>query len=73
MAKAASKKAEKKQTKKTKKESYLKSVKKEMALVKWPTLKDVFKNTIATVAICVIVVAFFELLNFLLALAIDKL
>lgn len=67
MAKAAGKKAETKKTKKVKKESYLKSVKKEMSLVKWPTLKDVIKNTIATVVLCVVICGFFILLNFLLA------
>ena len=62
-------KAEKKsKTKaKAKKESYLKSVHKEMKLVKWPTWKEVFKNTVATLILIVIIVGFFLLLNFLLA------
>lgn len=49
------------------KESYLKSVAKEMKLVKWPTWKEVLKNTIATIVLVVIIVGFFLLLNLLLA------
>ncbi len=52
---------------KVKKDSYLKSVGKELKLVKWPTWKEVLKNTIATVVLIVIVVGFFLLLNLLLA------
>ena len=65
--KKASKPKTKKEVKKTPKESYLKSVKKEMALVKWPTWKEVLKNTIATVVFCAIVCIFFILLNLLLS------
>ena len=49
--------------KETKKENYFKGVKKEMALVKWPSGKEVLKNTIATVVLCVLVAVFFLLLN----------
>ena len=52
---------------KVKKDNYLKSVRKEMKLVKWPTWKEVFKNTIATLVLIVIIVTFFLLLNLLLA------
>ena len=52
---------------KAKKENYLKSVHKEMKLVKWPTWKEVLKNTIATVVLIIIIVGFFLLLNMLLA------
>lgn len=49
--------------KKTPKENYFKGVKKEMALVKWPTWGEVLKNTIATVVLVIIIVGFFLLLN----------
>lgn len=65
--KKVSKKNNKKVTKKVKSESYFKGVKKEMALVKWPTWKEVIKNTIATIVLCVIVCGFFILLNLLLS------
>ena len=51
--------------KKVKKESFLKQVRNEMKLVKWPTWKDVLKNTIATLVLVIIVVLFFLLLNFI--------
>ena len=50
--------------KKVKKEPFLKAVRNEMKLVKWPTWKEVLKNTIATVVLVIIVVVFFLLLNF---------
>ena len=65
MAKTAKKKSAKP---KAKKEGYLKSVAKEMKLVKWPTWKEVLKNTLATIVLIVIIVGFFLLLNFLLAI-----
>ena len=65
MAKATSKK---KVTKKTKKENFLKSVKKELGLVKWPSWKEILKNTIATIVFCLIVCGFFLLLNLLLSI-----
>ena len=52
---------------KTKKENYFKGVKKEMKLVKWPTFRDVLKNTIATIVFCAVVCAFFLLLNLILS------
>ena len=64
MAKETAKKSPKN---KVKKEGYLKSVRNEMKLVKWPTGKEVLKNTIATVVLVVIVVVFFLLLNFALS------
>lgn len=57
----------KEKVKKTNQESYLKGVKKEMKLVKWPSAKDVVKNTIATVIMIVFVVGFFLLLTMGLA------
>lgn len=50
------------------KEGYLKGVKKELQLVKWPTWKEVLKYTIATILFCVIVCAFFLLLTFVLSI-----
>ena len=58
---------DKKPKTKKQKENYLKSVKKEMKLVKWPTWKEVIKNTIATIVLIVILCGFFLLLNLLLA------
>ena len=64
MAQDKSKKVAKK---KTKKEPFLKSVKNEMKLVKWPPWKEVLKNTIATIVLVVVIVLFFLLLNFILS------
>ena len=61
------KKVEKKKNK-APKERYLKQVKKELKLVKWPTKKEVLKYTIATIVFCLIISAFFILLNFLMSL-----
>ena len=52
---------------KEKKESYVKGIKKELKLVKWPDAKEIVKYTIATIVFCIILVAFFELLNVILA------
>lgn len=50
-----------------KKENYFKSIKKELKLVKWPTFKEVVKYTLATIIFCVVLCAFFILLNMLMA------
>lgn len=65
--KKVAKKSTKKNTPKAPKESFLKGVKKEMSLVKWPTWKEVLKNTISTLVLCIIVCGFFILLNLLLS------
>ena len=70
--KKATKKAVEKNTKKTKKttnkkQGYLKQVKSEMKKVSWPEKKDVAKYTIATLAFCLIVCGFFQLLNLVLS------
>ena len=52
---------------KVKKENFFKSVKNEMKLVKWPTGKEVLKNTIATIVLVVLIVVFFILLNMALS------
>ena len=66
-SKKTTKKVEKKSTKKQtkKKETFFKGVKKEIAKVKWPKASEVIKYTVATVALILIVVAFFSLLNLL--------
>ena len=53
--------------KKQKKESLIKSVKQEMKKVKWPTAKEILKYTFATLAFCLILAAFFMLLNVILS------
>lgn len=59
----------KKETKKNKaKESYIKQVRKELKLVKWPTFKEVLKYTGSTIVLCLIICAFFLLLNLLLSI-----
>ena len=50
------------------KEHFVAGIKKEIKLVKWPTLKEIIKYTFATVFLCIILVVFFELLNVLMAL-----
>ena len=70
--KKATKKVTVKNTKKTKKttakkQGYLKQVKNEMKKVSWPEKKDVAKYTIATLAFCLIVCGFFQLLNLVLS------
>lgn len=67
--KKATKKVAVKSTKKktTKKQGYLKQVKGEMKKVSWPEKKDVAKYTIATLAFCLIVCGFFQLLNLVLS------
>ena len=54
----------KKEVKKAPKEKFMTGVKKELKLVKWPNAKDILKYTIATILFCIILVIFFELLNF---------
>ena len=54
--------------KKVKKEKYFKQVSKELKLVKWPTIKEVMKYTIATILFCLILSGLFMLLNLLLSI-----
>lgn len=49
------------------KESYIKKVKKELKLVKWPTAKEVLKYTISTMVFCIILCCLFMALNLLLS------
>lgn len=61
------KKQNNKPTTKQPKEKFFAGIKRELKLVKWPTFKEIVKYTIATVVFCLILVAFFELLNALMA------
>lgn len=69
--KSPKKKTNQKQVKKPK-EGFFKGIKKEMSLVKWPTGKEVVKNTIATVVFCLIICAFFIALYFLLTAVVGE-
>lgn len=57
------KKKEKKQKEKVKKERFLKGVKLELKKVTWPSKKEIFKYSVATLIFCFIVVTFFQLLD----------
>ena len=57
----------KKQTNKKQKEKFMTAVKKELKVVKWPTVKEIVKYTIATILFCVVCVLFFEILNIIMA------
>ena len=50
------------------KESYLKRVRKELKLVKWPTAKEVLKYTISTIVFCVFLCVIFMALNLIMSL-----
>lgn len=49
------------------KEKFLTGIKKELKVVKWPTIKEILKYTLATILFCVVLVGFFEILNILMA------
>ena len=49
------------------KEKFFTKIKTELKLVKWPTFKEIFKYTVATIVFCIILVLFFEVLNLLMA------
>ena len=57
----------KSKAKKKKKTGYETTIKKELKLVKWPTKKEIVKYTIATIIVCLIIVAFFGILEFVMA------
>ena len=69
MAKEVKKEKKVKKTKKVKKngESFLKGLKKEISMVKWPSRQDLIKYTIATIVLCIILVLFFQFLDVILA------
>lgn len=49
------------------KEKFTVGMKKELKLVKWPTVKEILKYTVATVLFCIVLALFFELLNLAMA------
>ena len=49
------------------KEKFFVGLKKELKLVNWPEAKSIFKYTIATIIFCIVLVAFFEVLNLIMA------
>lgn len=62
------KKIVKKDTKKkVQKEGLIKGIKKELKVVNWPSAKEIIKYTIATIVFCIVLVAFFEVLNIIMA------
>ncbi len=68
MAKEIKKEKKVKKAKKAKNNnSFFKSLKKEISMVKWPEGKDLVKYTIATIVLCVILVLFFQFLDVILA------
>ena len=52
---------------KTVKEPFFSGLSKELKLVKWPSAKEIVKYTLATLVLCIILVAFFEVLNLIMA------
>ncbi len=46
-----------------KKEGFFKGIKLELKKVTWPSKKEVFKYSVATLVFCVIVMAFFQVLD----------
>ncbi len=57
------KKKEKKKNIKKKKEGFFKGIRLELKKVTWPSKKEVFKYSMATLVFCIVVVAFFQILN----------
>ncbi len=58
------KKIIKKNKEKKQKEGFFKGIKLELKKVSWPDKKDVIKYSIATLVFCIVIVVFFQLLNF---------
>ena len=56
-----------KKTEKVKKENFFKGVRSELSKVKWPSKKEVFKYTIATLVFIIVLVIFFVLLDLLMS------
>ncbi len=57
------KKNEKKKKNAKKKEGFFKGIKLELKKVSWPSKKEVFKYSVATLVFCVIVMVFFQILD----------
>ena len=62
------KKNKEKKEKNKSKNGLMHGIKTEMKKVKWPSFKEIVKYTIATVAVCVIIALFFQLLNVIISL-----
>lgn len=60
-------KTKKDKKEKVAKEGYVKGVKKELKMVKWPTVKEIVKYTGATIIFCIILIVFFQCLDIILA------
>ena len=59
--------AKKKDEKKASKESYFEGVKNELTKVKWPSKKEVFKYTMATIIFVILLVLFFILMSLIMS------
>lgn len=57
------KKKENKKKNTKKKESFFKGIKLELKKVTWPSKKEVLKYSLATLVFCIVVMAFFQLLD----------
>ena len=57
----------KKNERKTPKENYFAGVRSELSKVKWPSKKEVFKYTMATIVFVLILVGFFLLMSLLMS------
>ena len=57
-----------KERKEKSKKGIIKGIRAEMKKVKWPTFKEIIKYTIATVVLCLIIIAFFQVLDLLVSL-----
>ena len=62
-----SKKVKKPKKEKKQKEGLIKGIKAELKKVTWPSKKDVFKYSMATLVFCIIIMLFFQALDFLLS------
>lgn len=60
-------KVKKMKKKKVVKETFFEGVRAEMSKVKWPTKKDVFKYTLATLVFMIVLILFFVLLSLLMS------
>ncbi len=56
-------------TKKQKKnkEGFFKGIKQELKKVTWPSKKDILKYSVATLVFCIVLMAFFQVLDLLLS------
>lgn len=57
------KKKDKKKKSSKKKEGFFKGIKLELKKVTWPSKKEVFKYSMATLVFCIVVMAFFQILD----------